>query len=98
MGVPVSPRNFVLTCTTSPLIFNSGFSHRCVDAVQKRRAKNYVHMRKLTRQDRLNNDEQAEIDRLGQRKDIEKEKEEHHKQAMESGGIDDDSCSEASNN
>ena len=66
-----------------------------MDDVQKRRSKNFVKMRKLTRQDRQSNDEQAEIDRIGQSKDLEKEREEQHKQAMESGGID-DSSSEAS--
>ena len=65
-----------------------------MDDVQKRRSKNFVKMRKLTRQDRQSNDEQAEIDRIGQSKDLEKEREEQHKQAMESGGI--DSSSEGS--
>ena len=66
----------------------SAFRHDPNDATLTMRARNFVKMRKLVIKDRLDNDEQAEIERSGVH--VDNSRDEDDRLILQSGGINED--------
>jgi len=73
----------------------SGFRHDCQERVLALRAKNFSKMRKLVKKDRRDNNEKAEIDRLGIQTTVEEDLAENALLALASGAVVDETDSDS---